>query len=53
MCGQIYFIDGKKFFVFGGAYSTDRAYRELGVTWFEKELPSEEEYDEAWKNLKA
>jgi hypothetical protein len=53
MCGQIYFIDGKKFFVFGGAYSIDRAYRELGVTWFEEELPSEEEYEEAWKNLKA
>lgn len=52
MRGQVYIIDGKKFFVFGGAYSVDRAYRDLGFTWFKEELPSEEEYMEAWKNLK-
>lgn len=49
--GQVYRIDGKKFFAFGGAYSSDRAYRELGITWFDEELPSKEEIDEGWKNL--
>ena len=53
MRGQVYQIEGKKFFVFGGAYSIDRAYRDLGFTWFEEELPSDEEYEEAWENLKA
>lgn len=53
MRGQIYLIDGKRFFVLGGAYSTDRQGRTLGYTWFEEELPSKEEYEEAWKNLKA
>jgi hypothetical protein len=51
MRGQVYRIDGKKFFVFGGAYSADRSWRTLGLTWFEEELPSQEEYEEAWKNL--
>ena len=53
MRGQVYQIDGKRFFVFGGAYSIDRAYRNLGFTWFEEEIPSQEEYEEAWKNLEA
>ena len=53
MRGQVYQIDGKRFFVFGGAYSIDRAYRDLGFTWFEEEIPSQEEYEEAWKNLEA
>jgi len=53
MRGQVFEIDGKSFFVFGGAYSTDRSCRALGFTWFEEELPSEEEYREAWTNLKA
>ena len=53
MRGQVYHIDGKSFFVFGGAYSNDRAYRDLGISWFEEEIPSQEEYEEAWKNLEA
>lgn len=53
MRGQIYEIEDKLFFTFGGAYSIDRATRILGFTWFEEELPSEEEYEEAWENLKA
>jgi predicted phosphodiesterase len=51
MRGQIYEICGQSFFVFGGAYSHDRAGRILGDDWFEEELPSEEEYQEAWNNL--
>ena len=53
MRGQVQQIDGNRFFVFGGAYSIDRAYRNLGFTWFEEEIPSQEEYEEAWKNLEA
>lgn len=53
MRGQIFRIDGMKFFVFGGAYSIDRAYRDMGYTCFEEELPSKEEYEEAWENLHA
>ena len=53
MRGQVYQIDGKRIFIFGGAYSIDRAYRDLGCTWFEEEIPSQEEYEEAWKNLEA
>ena len=53
MRGQVYHIDGKRFFVFGGAYSNDRAYRDLGISWFEEEIPAQEEYEEAWKNLEA
>ena len=53
MRGQIYEIENKTFFVFGGAYSIDRLGRKLGETWFQEELPSGEEYEEGWKNLKA
>lgn len=52
MRGQVYDIDGKTIFAFGGAYSVDREYRELGRTWFEEELPSEDEYEEARRNLR-
>lgn len=51
MRGQVYQIEGKRLFVFGGAYSIDRAYRDLGFTWFKEELPSAEEYAEAWDRL--
>ncbi len=51
MRGQIFEIDGHKFFVMGGACSVDRDSRIPGLTWFEEELPSQEEYEEAWQNL--
>lgn len=56
--GEIYTIEGKKFFVFGGAASTDIARRkiyeeEYGVkVYFEEELPGPEDYNRAWENLK-
>ncbi len=52
MRGQIYEIEGKHFFTFGGAFSIDRDQRIEGLTWFPEEIPSEEEYEEAWENLK-
>lgn len=37
---QIYTIDGKRFYVLGGARSTDKAYRREGVSWWSQELPN-------------
>ena len=44
MRGYIYNIEGKSFFVFGGAYSVDRMMRAPGRSWWARELPSAEEY---------
>ena len=52
MRGQVYTINGKKFFTMGGAESTDKAYRKEGESWWARELPSDNEYEEALKNLK-
>lgn len=51
MRGQVYEIEGKKIFTFGGAYSTDRASRTEGINWWADELPSEEEYERGLKAL--
>lgn len=49
--GHIYNIGGKRFFVFGGAYSIDRRYRIKGQSWWEQELPTEEQKQFAIKNI--
>ena len=51
MRGQIYDIKGYKIFTMGGAASTDRMYRKEGVNWWQEEMPSEEEYQEAISNI--
>ena len=51
MRGQVYEIGGIKFFTMGGAESTDKQYRREGVSWWARELPSDEEYEEALRNL--
>ena len=51
MRGQIYDIDGKSFFAFGGAYSRDKYMRRKNVSWWEEELPTNEEYRTAVFNL--
>lgn len=51
MRGQVYEIDGLTFFTMGGAESTDKAWRKEGVSWWAREMPSEEEYEEAAANL--
>jgi len=51
MRGQVFDIDGTRFFTMGGARSTDKQYRKEGVSWWPQELPSEEEYQEALSNL--
>ena len=51
MRGQVYTIDGIRFFTMGGAESIDKIYRMEGVSWWARELPSYEEYEEALINL--
>ena len=51
MRGQVYTINGLRFFTMGGAQSTDVMYRKEGISWWPEELPSEEEYEEAYRNL--
>lgn len=51
--GEIYRLDGKSFFTFGGASSHDKQYRKEGKNWWADEMPSAEQYENARKNLKA
>ena len=51
--GQVFTIDGMKFFAMGGAASHDKHLRREGITWWPEELPSDEEYREAVLNLQA
>ena len=51
MRGQVFDIDGVRFFTFGGAYSLDKDLRSEGLDWFPEEIPTREEYEEGWKNL--
>lgn len=51
MRGEVYTIRGKKFFVFGGASSHDKACRMEGKTWWSAEMPNEQEYNNAENNL--
>jgi len=52
MRGQVFTIEGKTFFTFGGAESVDKDTRTAGETWWPQEVPTEEDYAEAYKNLK-
>jgi hypothetical protein len=49
--GQVYEIDGKKIFTFGGGESPDRELREEHVSWWPQEMPTQAEMDEGLKNL--
>ncbi len=51
MRGQVFEIEGRKIFTFGGATSIDRAFRQEGKSWWKEELPSFEELDEGFSNL--
>ena len=52
MRGQVFTIEEKTVFSFGGGTSIDRGWRVQGRSWWPQEIPSLEEYDEAIKNLK-
>lgn len=49
--GEVFNINGFKFFIFGGATSVDRAFRREGKTWFPEEIPSREEMQHAADTL--
>ena len=51
MRGQIFTLEGRTYFTFGGALSIDKALREPGKSWWPQEEPSEEERAEALENL--
>lgn len=51
MRGQVFIIDGLKFFTMGGAKSTDRANRIPNVSWWVDEMPSFTEMEEGVNNL--
>lgn len=52
MRGQVFEIEGKRFFVMGGAYSIDRYMRKEGLSFWREELPTNDEYREAVQNLR-
>ena len=51
MRGQVFDIEGRKFFTMGGAPSHDIQYRTEGKTWWREEVPSEEERSAAIEKL--
>ena len=52
MRGQVFEIEGKTIFTFGGATSIDKFMRREGISWWRQELPTYEELDEGVANLK-
>lgn len=53
MRGQVFSLSGVKIFTFGGATSTDKAFRREHSSWWKEEMPSEEELIEGGRNLEA
>ena len=53
MRGQVFSIDGISIFTMGGGYSIDATMRIPGRSWWPEEMPSDDEYAEAWTNLAA
>lgn len=51
--GEILEIHQRKIFCFGGAFSIDRRWRELDKSYWEEEIPVDEEYRNGNKNLEA
>lgn len=51
MRGEIYSLEGKSYFTFGGGKSHDMQYRTENKNWWKQELPTEREIHYARKNL--
>lgn len=49
--GEVYNFNGKTIFAFGGGKSIDKVDRTEGVSWWEQEIPTEREYENAMRNL--
>ncbi len=52
MRGQVFTIEGKTFFTFGGGTSIDKCFRVEKESWWREEIPSQKEIDEGVENLK-
>ena len=52
MRGELYEVEGKKVFAFGGGYSLDKALRIPGKSWWPEEMPNEAEYKNSTANLR-
>lgn len=52
MRGQVYTIEGKKIFTFGGGHSQDFDFRRSSENWWKREKPSHDEIIEAIENLR-
>lgn len=54
MRGQVYTIQGQTIFTMGGGFTIDGYRRTPGLDWWpDDELPTDEEYAEAWASLAA
>lgn len=51
MRGEIYTIEGKAFFTFGGGYSIDQPFRKENVSWWPTEMPNAKEYENGLQHL--
>jgi len=51
--GHVYDINDNKYFIFGGALSTDQDFRTIGVDWWPGELPTRKQMDKAYEELDA
>ena len=51
--GNVYTIEGKRFFVFGGGESLDRDRRVEGESWWPQEIPTQADLERGLANLKA
>ncbi len=51
--GEIYDIEGRSFFAFGGGESDDKEFRRPGESWWAEELPTEAEMAHGRDNLAA
>ena len=49
--GEVYTIAGKKYVAFGGGESLDKKYREKGVSYWDEEIPSNDEWENLLNNL--
>lgn len=49
--GQVFEIDGRTFFTFGGGNSIDKFWRLPSVSWWPQEMPTNFEYEEGISNL--
>lgn len=52
MRGQVFDLEDISVFTMGGGYSIDAMFRIPGRSWWPEEMPTDEEYAEAWENLK-